>query len=232
MNLLTELLLAILISALLAANTVVQTNQTTNETAAIAVGAYLMSVAGAVARFAQANSGAAPTAMSQLSTPGGLGLSSNIPAGNGSPIFGVANIISAPGSSFTSTIAYACTPRPLSIRQVNTDASGRDSLVNAAIISMGGGGARTYSANTSTAFGAFGSIDLTSAINRTASTTYGNGMLCAWKNIYNSDVLRPSDPATTGCSSTNEYQMIFDNVTLNKPLYCNGARWRGFDGIP
>lgn len=222
MNLLTELLLAILISALLAVNTVVQTNQTTNETAAIAVGAYLSSVAAAVARYAQANGGVAPTQLSDLSTAGGLGLGSVIPAGNGDPIFGVANLITA-STTFSSSIAYACTGAPMSIRQVKTDDQGRDSLVNAAIISMGGSGARTYSANPTALYGAFGKLDLSGKVK-----TPGNGILCAWKNIYTNDVLREMTTNPTNCTTSNKYQVVF-STSQGKPVYCDGnGNWKGF----
>ncbi|MEY2659725.1 MAG: hypothetical protein RLZZ123_897 [Pseudomonadota bacterium] len=225
MNVLTELLLAILVSALLAVNTVVQTNQTTNETAAIAVGIYLTSVAAAAARYAQANGGAAPTAMSDLSTPGGLGLGSTIPAGNGAPVFGVTNIATG-GVNFTSTIAYACTPKPMNIRQVNADDKGRDSLVNAAIIGMSGGGARTYTSNPTVVYGAFGRFDLG------ASVTGGNGILCAWKNVYSTDLLKSVNTSTATCNTLNQFQIVF-STTNNKPAYCNGTGiWRDLNASP
>ncbi|MEY2621830.1 MAG: hypothetical protein RIT26_1650 [Pseudomonadota bacterium] len=228
---LTELLLAILISALLAANTVVQTNQTTNETAAIAVGAYLTSVAGAVARFAQANGGAAPGGLNVLSTPGGLGLGSNIPAGNGTPVIGVRDIVTGSAAgTISSTVAYACTPQPMSIRQVNTDAKGRDSLVNLAILSMAGGGARSYSANPNVIFGAFGRLDLGTTV------VGGNGILCAWKNVYNADLMKPvktdGSANSLACGALNTYQIVFSS-TARIPVYCNGFnQWKGLNEPP
>ena len=53
----------------------VQTNQQTNETAAIAVGAYLNTLAGSVARYYQTNGGVEANKINQLTTVGGLGLS-------------------------------------------------------------------------------------------------------------------------------------------------------------
>ena len=232
MNLLTELLLAILISALLAVNTVVQTNQQTNETAAIAVGAYLNTLAGSVARYYQTNGGVEANKINQLTTVGGLGLSSIVPANNGNPIFGVA-------VSGTTTIAYACTARPLSVRSINSDTSGRDALVNTALLNMAGSGARSYSSNP-TVYGAFGSIDVSTAHTSGPTFTAGNGILCAWKNAnlnFTDTALKPVNTSTVTCNSSNQYQLVY-STNSSALAYCApsspgpGFAWQNLKNSP
>ena len=235
MNLLTELLLAILISALLAVNTVVQTNQQTNETAAIAVGAYLNTLAGSVARYYQTNGGVEATNINQLTTVGGLGLSVVVPANNGNPIFGVA-------VSGTTTIAYACTARPLSVRSINSDTSGRDALVNTALLNMAGSGARSYSSNPSTVYGAFGSIDVSTAHESGTTFTAGNGILCAWKNAnlnFTDSALKPVNTSTVTCNSSNQYQLVYSTNSSAlaycappPPLSGSGFAWQILKNAP
>ena len=216
MNLLTELLLAILISALLAVNTVVQTNQQTNETAAIAVGAYLNTLAGSVARYYQTHGGVEPIDIGQLTTVGGLGLSRIVPANNGSPIFGVT-------VSGTTTIAYACTSQPLSVRSINSDTSGRDALVNTALLNMAGSGARSYSSNP-TVYGAFGSIDVSTAHTSGPTFAAGNGILCAWKNAN----LNFTDSALKTLDTTNSSALAYCAPSSPGP----GFAWQNLKNAP
>ncbi|MDI9331230.1 MAG: hypothetical protein QM527_07970 [Alphaproteobacteria bacterium] len=224
MNLLTELLLAILISTLLAVNTVVQTNQQTNDNIAIAVGAYLNTVVGSVARFYVSNGGIQATTFSQLTSASGLGLSPNIPAGNGAPIFGVA--ASLPSSA---VVAFVCTAKPLTVRSINSDGSGRDALVNTALLNMNGSGARTYSSDTQRMYGPFGWIDLKSITSYPSGVAFnpGNGILCAWKNISNeNNTLKSIDTNISGCAAANRYQIVF-STSKKMLVYCDGYDWLG-----